>query len=229
MIRSVAVVGADGRVGSALARHLSARYDVVPITRRALPDVVALAERAAEADVIVNAAGVAHVESATPADLERLERGNVELPIELAAAALARRVSIVHVSSVKALTPGESSYAASKHRGEAALRERYASAFEAAGLSLVVVRPLAMLFPPFDAGRLASLKPLRFIPRALVPSLHLPAVTAVTFLSAIDRAVTAIDDGSTQHGMSHVDFGSDTHATLRDIRDAMAGVADRRQ
>lgn len=228
MIRTVAVVGAAGRVGAALARHLSARYDVVPITRQALPGVAALAERAAEADVIVNAAGVAHVETATPADLERLERGNVELPLALAGAALARRVSLVHVSSVKALSPGETPYAASKHRGEAELRERFAQPFDAAGLSLVLVRPLAMLFPPFDAGRLATLKPLRFVPRALVPPMRLPALTSATFLGSIDSAITSIADGSASSGLSTVDFGRSDHATLREIRDAIAGAADQR-
>ena len=190
-------------MGAALARHLGERFGIVPVVREPGEPVAELATwAAADADVIVNAAGVAHLEAPAAADLERLRAGNVELPLLLAAAALEHRRSFVHISSVKAAHPDESPYAASKHEAEAQLEARFAADFERAGTSLVVVRPLAMLFPPFDAGKLRHLRMIRWIPAALTPPLRLPVITDRTLFGSVDAALDRILAGTATPGLS---------------------------
>ena len=109
------------------------------------------------ADLVVNAAGVAHLERPTSADLDRLRLANVELPVALAQVALTRGISLIHVSSIKAREVGdESPYAASKREGDGRLEREFGEDFATAGLSLIVVRPLALLFPPLDAGKVTD-------------------------------------------------------------------------
>ncbi len=218
----VAVVGANGRVGCALVDHLEGRYDVNPIVRQAGEEQAELVARAvAGADVVVNAAGVAHVEHPTADDLQRLHAANVELPAALAEACLHQGASLIHISSVKAASAEpDSPYARSKREGDDALQAGYASQFEAAGSSLVIVRPLALLFPPLNAGKVAKLRPIRGVPSVLVPPVRLPVLPASSFLAAIDDLLDATDSATAPDGLSWRDFDRSERGTLRDVRTA---------
>ena len=216
------MVGANGRVGSALVHHLADTHDVVGVVRQPGESSNEIAARAADgADMIVNAAGVAHVERTTPADLERLRVGNIELPLALADAALAAGAHLIHISSVKATADATTEYGQSKYEADQRLESEYGSRFADAGLSLVIVRPLALLFPPFDAGKLARLRFLRRWPSVLTPPVPLPVLTSETLLHVVGRFV---DEGvvrSAEHGVTTRDFERDERGTLRDVRRAM--------
>ena len=202
----------------------SRRYDVVRVGRRPGEPLGALAERATSgADLVVNAAGVAHLDQPTAVDLDRLRQGNVELPAALARAALAGDLAFVHVSSVKATDDADPSpYAQSKRDGDERLRAEWSDAFAAAGRSLIVVRPLALLIPPFDAGKLARLRWLRFWPAALTPPLTMPVLTqrACSRMPWPSRS-TWHSVGPRQFGYSVRAFDRGERGTLRDVRDAM--------
>lgn len=214
---TVRLVGASGRVGAAIAAHLGRRCAVEPVDRLAGRPVEELARRAAQpGSIVVNAAGVAHLAEDDEASRERLRIGNVELPVALADAALSAGCSLVHISSVKAEVPEESAYAASKRAGDDALVE-LGPAFAAAGSSLVVIRPLALLFPPLDAGKVRHLRHLRVLPAALVPPVRLPVLSPATFLTAIEDAVAAIGGGTAAPGCTIRSFTDDERGTLRDV------------
>lgn len=220
----VAVVGANGRVGRALAAHLEGRYEVNPMVRQAGEEQAELVTRAVEgADVVVNAAGAAHVEHPTADDLRRLYTANVELPAALAEACLEEGASLIHISSVKAASaePG-GPYARSKREGDQVLQAGYASRFEAAGSSLVIVRPLALLFPPLNAGKVAKLRPLRGVPSVLVPPVRLPVLSSASFLAAIDDLLHAVGSATAPRGLSWRDFDRRERGTFRDVRQAFA-------
>jgi nucleoside-diphosphate-sugar epimerase len=222
----IAVVGASGRVGSAVCAHLRSRHDVVEVGRRDGETVDELAARAvADADLVINAAGVAHVERPTASDLERLTAANVELPVALAAAALDRAIPMVHISSVKAVPDAPTPYGRSKYEGDRLLETRFGSTFADANLGLVIVRPLALLFPPLDAGKLSRLRFLRWWPRRLTPPISLPVLAPRTFLAAVDHAIDELLAG-TKPGVAGRDFTSGERGTLRDVGDAMAGRAE---
>jgi nucleoside-diphosphate-sugar epimerase len=182
-----------------------------------------LADRAAaHADVVVNAAGVAHIERPTPDDLERLQIGNVELPVALARAAIEHGVPLIHISSVKAADAApKSPYARSKHEADERLFREFAPSFENVGTSLEVIRPLALLFPPLDAGKVTSLRFLRRLPAALTPPLRLPVLAPPTFLDAVERAVDRATSGATPPGWSLREFSRSECGSLRDVRAAM--------
>jgi nucleoside-diphosphate-sugar epimerase len=219
----IAVVGASGRVGSAVCAHLQPRYDVVEVGRRDGETVGELAARAVvDADLVINAAGVAHVERPTASDLERLTAANVELPVALAAAALDRAIPMVHISSVKAVTDAPTPYGRSKYEGDRLLETRFGPAFADANLGLVIVRPLALLFPPLDAGKVSRLRFLRWWPRRLTPPIRLPVLAPHTFLAAVDHAIDELLAGR-KPGVAERDFTSGERGTLRDVGDAMAG------
>ncbi len=226
--RRVAVVGATGRVGSAICARLSDRFDVEPVLR--VPgdrpsDVAARAATAADGGVIVNAAGMAHLERPTEHQVERMHEANVLLPVALADAALRSGTAVVHISSVKAVDDARTAYARAKREAEVRLEHEFADAFASAGLGLVVIRPLALLFPPFDAGKLRYLRPIAWVPARLVPAVRLPVLTGSTFLSAVASSVDDVLDTNGTAGLVRRDFGRADHATLRDVRTAMSTPA----
>jgi len=220
----VSVVGANGRVGSALAQHLADAYDVSEIVRSPGESPDSIAERAAGgvdgADVVVNAAGVAHLEHPTPADLDRLRVGNIDLPLALAAAALDAHAHLIHISSVKATPDATTEYGQSKYEADQRLGSEFGDRFADVGLSLVIVRPLALLFPPFDAGKIARLRFLRYWPGALTPPVRLPVLAQDILLDAVSRLVDEAD-GATARGVTFRDFERDERGTLADVRHAM--------
>lgn len=223
MITRVSVVGANGRVGSSLVQHLADIHDVVGIVRSPDDSPTAIAERAADGvDVVVNAAGVAHLERPTSADLERLRVGNIELPLALAAAALDAHAHLIHISSVKATPDATTQYGRSKYEADQRLESEFGDRFADAGLSLVIVRPPALLFPPLDAGKVARLRFLRRWPSALTPPVRLPVLAPVVFLDAVRQVVDAADVGASTTGPSMREFVQPERGTLRDVRNAMA-------
>ena len=215
------MVGANGRVGSALVQFLSDTHDVVAIVRSPGESPADIATRAADGvDVVVNAAGVAHLEHPTPADLERLRIGNVELPLALADAALRERAHLIHISSVKATADATSPYGQSKYEAEKRLEAEFGSRFADAGVSLVIVRPLALLFPPFDAGKVARLRFLRRWPSLLTPPVRLPVLARETLLDVVGRLVGEAGVPA-KLGVTIRDFERDERGTLADVRRAM--------
>lgn len=222
----VSVIGANGRVGSALVAGLATRFDVVPVFRRPDESPAELAARAVEdVDVVVNAAGVAHLGDVTPADLDRLRAANVELPSLLAAAAATERISMIHISSVKATTPGDGAYARSKADGDERLAREWAVEFEQSDSSLVVVRPLALLHPPYHAGKLRLLRHVRRWPSVLTPPVPLPVLTSSAFERAIVEIIDDIARGTMAVGMSIRSFGRGEWGSLRDVRRSLAHVS----
>jgi nucleoside-diphosphate-sugar epimerase len=226
----VAVVGASGRVGRTICDHLLGKnFDVVPVMRQPGESADALAARAVEgADVVVNAAGVAHIQRPTPDDLERLQLGNIELPLKLARAAIDRRVPLVHISSIKAAdNPPRSPYAQSKCDADERLEREVGPEYAKAGVSLIIVRPLALLFPPLDVGKVRWLRFLRWWPTMLTPPVQLPVLAPGVFLAAVEERVAASVEERATAGLSYRDFCRSERGTLRDVRDAMLPRGDR--
>lgn len=218
----VVVMGASGRVGAAISDRLAGRFQVRRVVRGADDDMESLVDRAVEdSSVLVNAAGVAHVDRVDDGTLDRLRAGNVELPWALARRALDVGAAFVHVSSSKAATPDRSPYAASKSDGEQRLAGEFGEAFRSAGLSLTVIRPPALLFPPLDAGRVSKLRFLRRWPSALVPPLRLPVLAPSAFLDAVELLVATAVAGTAPPGYHVREFARSEWGTLRDVHAAL--------
>jgi nucleoside-diphosphate-sugar epimerase len=172
MVVTVALTGATGFIGGALARRLQQAGVTVralvrptadagrlpPEVERitgALDDAESLARLVRGAGVVVHCAGV--VRGSGPQDFDPV---NVDGVARLAAAVSAARPSprIVHLSSLAARHPELSPYAASKRAGEHALR---------AAPAWTVLRP-PVVYGPGD-GELLPL--LRVMARGLAPRL----------------------------------------------------------
>lgn len=226
----VAVVGASGRVGSAICDHLDQEgHDVVHVARTPGESLDRLVARAVDGvDVVVNAAGVAHIERPTPDDLGRLEAANVELPVALAAAALERGIPFIHISSVKAADPkATSAYAQSKRRGDERLEGDFGQQFAEEGLALVIVRPLALLFPPLDVGKVARLRFLRWWPQVFTPPLRVPVLAPARFLVSVDALVSGALARVLPPGNSVRVYEECESGTLRDVALALKDEQER--
>jgi uncharacterized protein YbjT (DUF2867 family) len=214
---TIAVVGASGRVGSAIAADLAPRFQVRSIRRQAGEPLENLVERAVfGAHAVINAAGVAHLDNHTEGDLKRLQTGNVDLPLALASRALRERISMVHISSVKAAAGARGPYALSKRQADLGLSELDGQ-FRRAEVGIATVRPLALLLPPFDAGKLAKLSWIRHVPPVVVPPIRLPVLTRERFVSVVSECLRGLLDGE-MCGYSETTFSSSDRGTLRDLR-----------
>jgi dTDP-4-dehydrorhamnose reductase len=98
----VAVTGTTGRVGAALARHLSAEHHVTALPRRefdlADPSALASALERLECDVLINPAGITSLEACED-DPVLAMRVNADAPAEMAEWAAKRGVRIYHFST----------------------------------------------------------------------------------------------------------------------------------
>jgi nucleoside-diphosphate-sugar epimerase len=225
-VTAVAVVGSSGRVGAAVVDHLSNEFDIRAIHRVAGESTSELADRAAAGvALIVNAAGVAHVERVDALAIERLRLGNVELPSELARAAYETGASLLHISSTKAKDPLDSPYAQSKRDGEVVLEREHADRFARKGLSIVVVRPPALLIPPLDSGKVRRLRMLRRLPVGLIPSIRLPVLTEGTLVRTIQSCLLEVAAGCAPKGYSLREFDRAELGTLRDVAAAFRGIS----
>lgn len=222
MTAEVAVVGSTGRVGRAVCEHLGTRFTVVPVARQTGESLTALVERAVQdADVSVNAAGVAHIEHPSADDLHRLHEGNIELPLALAKASLAAGVPMIHISSAKAAdAASRTAYASSKREADERLRDEFGAAFETAGLSLIIIRPRALLFPPLDAGNVSRLSFLSRWPGRLTPALPVPVLAPADFLESVEQFVELCVDRAAPSGETIKEYGRGEWGTLRDVRRA---------
>lgn len=221
------MVGSTGRVGRAILGRLTANMDVQALGRYDIADPTPFMDDlrvACEgADCVLNVAGVAHLSAdPTTADLHRLVAANVAMPLDVARVCVESGTSMVHVSSSKAasLSGSSNAYEWSKRAGDAALAHAFDESFTAAQLSLAIVRPPALLFPPFEAGKLRWFRALDRLPARFVPPIPLPVVGADEFAALIEDLVAHID--ARPKGVSFVDVGSDQRADLRTVRAAMA-------
>lgn len=220
---SIVLIGSTGRVGRAVRSWLGERVEVRTVGRFSTDTSEAFATELAAAadgvDAVVNVAGVAHLDANPDARmLSQLVEANIDLPLATAGVCLRSGVSFIHVSSVKAvLSSGQgNAYAMSKHLADASLQHRFGTSFEEAGLRLAIVRPPALLAPPFDAGRLRRLRPLSRLPRAVVPEVAMPALTIEAFAQSLLDLVTGAGVG-----LSVRDYPRSERATLAQIRDTM--------
>jgi len=228
----VLLLGESGRVGSAVATRLRERVEVVTIGRFTIEDPQPFENELARVlhrvSVVLNVAGVAHLEGdPTESDLVRLVAANVALPLLVARHCVLGATDLVHVSSSKASFTRRSSsaYAWSKRMCDATLVDSLGVRFEDAGRSLSIVRPPAMLFPPFDAGRLRILRRLAPVPSALVPPIPMRVLTAERFLD--DLVDLALNADARQCGVRIIEYPSSERADLRVIHEAL--VSERKQ
>ena len=179
MTRKVLVTGAAGFVGRQLVPMLAAEGHAVRASVRSpqvawpqadegvlpvdlhlgsLPNPELVEKLCAGIDVVIHAAGLAHVN----ADPAAMRAANLDATLELAQAAKIQGVKrFVFVSSSKARYPTHSAYAQLKAQAESELRQLHTSSFE-----VVCVRP-ALVYGPGMRGNLRSL--LRVLSRPSLP------------------------------------------------------------
>jgi uncharacterized protein YbjT (DUF2867 family) len=208
---TVALTGATGFIGGAIARHLSALgYRLRLLARRpaALPPLPgetvaiegdlgqpeALARLMEGAELVVHTAGA--IKALAAAEFARINRDGAAATAEAAASAGASR--FVLISSVAARSPLLSAYAASKRAGEAEVVRRLPGA--------TVLRPPVVYgpgdretLPMFRAARL-GLFPVLGPPEARLSFIHVAdfasAVAACLGAPSPPLGVFEIDDGA---------------------------------
>ena len=212
MVSTVALTGATGFIGRAIAtRLLSKGWPVVALTRRedralaqagarllpgALEDRESLDRLVREAGVVIHCAGLV-----TAADARTFEAVNVDGTARLAVAAARTpgRPRMLLVSSLAAREPGISDYAASKRRGE----EIFAQ--EAETLERCVVRPPGV-YGPHDRATLPLFQQMDrgFLVTPANPTARFSLLQVTDLAGAIERllerprwdnAVLELDDG----------------------------------
>ncbi|MEO5917067.1 MAG: NAD(P)-dependent oxidoreductase [Luteolibacter sp.] len=98
----ISVTGTTGRVGAALANHLAAKHEVIPLPRSRcdLADRKSLAAalEKLECDVLINPAGITSLEDCED-DPAMAMRVNAEAPAEIADWAQSRGVPVFHFST----------------------------------------------------------------------------------------------------------------------------------
>jgi dTDP-4-dehydrorhamnose reductase len=98
----IAVTGTTGRVGAALARHFSARHQIIALPRTlcdlADPQSLAISLAHLECDVFVNPAGLTSLEACED-DPALAMRINAEAPAEIAKWAAIRGIPVIHFST----------------------------------------------------------------------------------------------------------------------------------
>ena len=112
----IAVTGANGYLGSAVASHLSGNHEIVELSRSSVSDEDSIAvgqdlfdlksARLEGVDCVIHAAGVAD----SRADKTVLDRGNVKLSRHVAQIAVQAKVNrLINISFVKACGEGDTS------------------------------------------------------------------------------------------------------------------------
>jgi dTDP-4-dehydrorhamnose reductase len=98
----VAITGTTGRVGAALARHLGARHDVIPLTREqvdlAAPESLAAALDPIDCEVFIHPAAMTSLEACED-DPSLAARVNSDAPGRIARWAAERGVRMIHFST----------------------------------------------------------------------------------------------------------------------------------
>lgn len=212
MTSTVALTGATGFVGGAIARHLSAkgyrlrllarRPDALPalagenaVVRGALGDRDKLEELMAGAEMVVHAAGL--IKAIDERDFVAVNRDGAAAVAEAARGAGVRR--FVLISSIAARSPLLSAYAGSKRAGESEVVKRI-------GAEVTIIRPPVVYgpgdretLPMFRAARLGYF-PIPGPPEARLSFIHvgdLAAAVAACLASPTPPSGTfEIDDGT---------------------------------
>ncbi|MDF2766068.1 MAG: epimerase [Rhodospirillales bacterium] len=195
---TVALTGATGFVGGAIARHLSAKgYRLRLLARRtaALPalaegataisgglgDPEALARLVEGAEMVVHAAGAIKA-----IDAQEFARVNRDGAAAVAQAALQEGVRrFVLISSIAARSPLLSAYAASKRAGETEVLDRL-------GDSLTILRP-PVVYGPGDRETLPMFRAARFgfFPIPGPPEARLSFIHVADFAAAVGACLAA--------------------------------------
>ncbi len=230
---TVAITGATGFVGSAIARHLAGRGWRLRLLARpgsesrltrlecaqtvpgSLTDPDALRRLLDGADALVHCAGA--VRGATRADFDRVNvRGLAAL---LDAAEVRQQLRVVHISSLAAREPQLSDYAASKQAGETLLIKRLPS------MRRVVLRPPAIYGPQDRELRPLLERMARGL--ALVPGRH-EARFSLLHVDDLAAAVGCLLAQPTSWGQTHEpDDGHPDGYTWPELIAAVARVTNR--
>ena len=232
---SVIVIGGSGRVGKAVLEALKGSSSIVTVGRYSLADqgrfedeLLAVID---SGSLVLNMAGVAHLgRRPTPAELDALVAANVALPLTIARICLERNTHLVHVSSAKAAFTGANAdpYSWSKRACDTALCESFGAEYLGAKLSLAIMRPPALLIPPFDAGKLRMLRFLAHINRAVIPPIALPVLSKDRFIGRVKTTVCEmLTEATRRPGASIINWHRSDCDSLADIADAMK--ADRNE
>ncbi|ANX04306.1 NAD-dependent epimerase/dehydratase family protein [Immundisolibacter cernigliae] len=224
--RTVAITGASGFVGAALARHLASqgwrlrllvrpgsqsrlpRIDVAHVVTGSLCDANALRQLLDGAQALVHCAGA--VRGLTRADFDRVNVDGVQALLD--ATGPAQRV--VHISSLAARHPGLSHYAASKLAGERRVTDQLPPQ------RWVVLRPPAIYGPGDRELRPLLDRMMRGL--ALLPG---PPDARFSLLHVHDlaRAVGCLLSGDAGWGQTHEpDDGHRPGYGWQDLLDAVA-------
>jgi nucleoside-diphosphate-sugar epimerase len=234
----VLVLGSSGRVGRAvlaqfdrsdITTHTIGRYSTADHHRFDAELIAALSN----VDVVLNVAGVAHLDS-TPsaADLDRLTAANLAMPVLVARRCLENHVPMIHVSSSKA-DDATTPYGWSKALCDATLDTSFGPAFASAGLPLVILKPPALLIGPFDAGKLRTLRWIDRVPKQLLPQRTMPVLSSTRFVTEVKHWVqhSAQPTGETSPtpGVHTVRWHGADLDTLHAIHDAMRDTRKNRR
>jgi nucleoside-diphosphate-sugar epimerase len=228
---TVALTGATGFIGGAIARHLSALgYPLRLLARRpaALPplhgDAVvvpgdlgqpqALARLMEGAGMVVHAAGA--IKAIAAADFARINRDGAAAVADAAAAAGAGR--FVLISSLAARSPLLSAYAATKRAGEGEVVSRLPGA--------IVLRP-PVVYGPGDRETLAMFRAARWglFPVLGPPEARLSFIHVADFAAAVAACLSA---PAPPQGIFEIDDGAPRGHGWKDIQDALAPAVGRR-
>lgn len=225
---TVAVTGASGFVGAAVARHLAAqgwrlRLLVRPGSQARLPplagiqivtgslaDTDALKHLLDGAQALVHCAGA--VRGATRAGFDRVNVAGVQSLLDAIATDNALRM--VHISSLAARHPQLSHYAASKRAGEQRVEARLPPTRR------VVLRPPAVYGP--DDRELRPLLNQMLRGLALIPGRR-DARFSLLHVDDLAAAVTCLLSGSAGWGQTHEP--DDGHPGGYDWQDLLAAIA----
>ena len=195
---TVALTGATGFVGGAIARHLSAQgYRLRLLARRpaALPALAdetiaipgglgepeALARLVEGAEMVVHAAGA--IKAIDAQEFVRVNRDGAAAVAQAARQAGVRR--FVLISSIAARSPLLSAYAASKRAGETEVLDRLAEA-------VTILRP-PIVYGPRDRETLPMFRAARlgFFPIPGPPEARLSFIHVADFAAAVGACLSA--------------------------------------
>ena len=231
MAGTVALTGATGFVGGAIARRLSeSGHSLRLLARRpamlpllsgepiaiagTLEDRASLARLMEGADLAVHTAGAIKAVDAT--EFERVNRDGAAAVADAAREAGVGR--FVLISSIAARSPLLSAYAASKRAGEAEVLQRL-------GERVIILRP-PVVYGPGDRETLPMFRAARF---GLFPILG-PPEARLSFLHVTDLAgavAACLGAGTAPAGVHEPDDGAQGGYGWGEIREALGAVFGR--
>lgn len=227
MTRTVALTGATGFLGAALARALLGRGDTVRALARdprglprsaaivpvagSLEDEAALAELAAGADLFIHCAGLTHARRD-----EDFFAVNAKGAYRAAKAASTRSGKFVHISSLAARRPSVSPYAASKRESEEAVARGAGS------------NPFVSLRAPaiYGPGDKATLPYFRLVKSGLAPEPAgaPPPRASILYVEDVVRAILAAADEAAPGAAYEIGDDAPEGHSWREIGEALGAA-----